>query len=543
MILEFDLIKHTSSFLKDAFKAVEIQNELRLGCDRIIRISEVREVTLFEIPMRLEETEEFSSWLQLSSYLDLSYDGDRLFASMKQISLTDIDLDVFKGFLLNLHKKTSSKKLHMIIDKWLKNMEYEDHIKVFFKTVKALFVQFVELVNRSSLVQCKYSRELEFEITPIAFYMFKLINDHAIFSLLEKPRDLPKNNLQNFKRVLDLWDIHKETQSKLFEEANHQLSTLIKNNLRFKPFLQRYTQDLTGPAKGILGKMRPYPKEFRIDQSERGDNLTDKALTISSKAPKIKPAFQKNKTKKISHKKTSQSEQIAVQSKKILEIKEGLKLSLAKEKTIKTELGCGSSGKDELKLSQPTQMLLPGDSFSFKFDQRVQRWNDHAFGQPFLKNEFPEYHDKALSYQKLMHLFHAPHHLVDRFLSFGIEGTWLNVKNSKNDLRYVIPAEITYENKTHRGLIVYAIDSETNVCYHRFFTEKKDQDILYQITNKVFNENDYPDLRDAVNVGQFPLPKLNVVDSSSIKIQSGHVEIIDFEREVKIKLFKVKNFK
>ncbi len=181
---------------------------------------------------------------------------------------------------------------------------------------------------------------------------------------------------------------------------------------------------------------------------------------------------------------------------------------------------------------------LSGEEFPFKFDRRVQRWNDQPFGKPFSENDFPEYYDKGSTYQRKMQLFHAPHPLVDRFLSLGIQGTWLNVQKNKKDMRYVIPAEITFENKTHRGVIVYGIDCETNLCYHRFFTERIDHDLLYQVVNKIFNENDFPELRDAVGMGESSSLKSNMVDKCSVQIDSGKVVIVDYEREVMIKLFK-----
>lgn len=543
LIVESDLIKHTSPFVEAAFKTNALQNELRFGCDRIIRISSVTEITLFEIPMHLDETEEFSFWLQLSPYLDLSFEGNRLFASLKHISRDDISLPLFMEFLQNLQKKISNERLHFILLKWLQSLKYEIYFHSNTVNTMKNLLEFTRKMQAYSLLKCEYSRNFEFEITPISFYLFKLINDYVVTSLIEQPRDIATLDLQNFRRVLDLWENHKETQSKLFEEANRQLWPLIKSNLKS---LNRYNQDLTGPANGISGKMRPYPNVLKIlDQTEKADDLADKTSQISTKSVKSvkSTSTSKKNTKKIPPKKTPQHHQNVSYSRKIAEIKEESNSipNLVNEEIAKNELGSVSSGKDKQELDLPILKILPGETFLFKFDQRVQRWNDHPFGEPFLDKEFPEYYDKDLDYQKLMHIFHAPHHLVDRFLSFGIEGTWLNVKNSKSDLRYVIPAEITYKNLRHRGLIVYAIDGKTDVCYHRFFTEKMDQDILYQVANKVFNENDYPHLRDAANVGKFPLPKMNIVDSSSICIEAGYVEIVDFEREVKIKLFKVKN--
>lgn len=545
LIVESDLIRHTSPFVEAAFKTNALQNELRFGCDRIIRISSAAEITLFEIPIHLEETEEFSFWLQLSPYLDLSFEGNRLFASLKHIPIVDISLPLFMEFLQNLQKKISNERLHFILLKWLQSLEYEIYFhNTTVNTMKTL-LQFVKEIQSYSLLQFEYSREFEFEITPISFYLFKLINDYVVTSLIEQPRDISPLVLQNLRRVLDLWENHKETQSKLFEEANRRLWPLIKSNLKT---LSHYNWDLTGPANGISGKMRPYPNVLKIlDQTEKADDLAEKTSQISTKSVKsvkIKStSTQKMNTKKIVPKKTSQQHQNVSHSKINVETKEDSNSipNLVKDETAKNEPGSVSLGKDKQELDLPILKVLPGETFPFKFDQRVQRWNDHSFGESFFDKEFPEYYDKDLEYQKLMHIFHAPHHLVDRFLSLGIEGTWLNVKNSKNDLRYVIPAEITYKKVRHRGLIVYAIDAKTNVCYHRFFTEKMDQDILYQVVNKVFNENDYPDLRNAVNIGQFPLPKQNVVDSSSICIEAGYVEIVDFDREVKIKLFKVKN--
>jgi hypothetical protein len=388
------------------------------------------------------------------------------------------------------------------------------------------------------LSKCEYSEGFEFEIAPISSYLFKIISKCIHSKLFNKSYSF-ESDIQDIKRILELWNIQKDNQSKLFAEIDCQLWELIKKNFKYKPTLLQFYKDLTGPANCLPEKMRQYPKILEISESKE---KIEKELTIlSPKGSKAKfnsnPKIKTNKQK----------------SKKISSLNQNLGTSAKNEKIKKEEVlyPIDVTSVETNKLDCPKvvhEQDINGlnqrylfEEIPFKFDMRVQRWDDHPFGEPFLEIDFPEYYDKALSYQKLMHLFHAPHKLIDRFLCFGIEGSWLNSKNHKNDLRYVIPAEITYENQTHRGLMVYAIDRETNVCYHRFFTEKMDQDILYQITNKVFNENDYPDLRDAVNLGQSPLSKVNVVDSSSIKIESGHVEIIDFEREVKIKLFKVKS--
>lgn len=139
-----------------------------------------------------------------------------------------------------------------------------------------------------------------------------------------------------------------------------------------------------------------------------------------------------------------------------------------------------------------------------------------------------------------MHIFHSPHKLVDQFSSLGIQGTWCNTKRNQDDLRYIIPAEITFEGKSHRGLITYAIDRNTNICYHRFFTEKKDRDLVYQIINKTFDENDFPELKDVVNSPPPSKPKYLAEYKCTVAIddRTGNVEIQDHDRGVLIKLFK-----
>ncbi|MBA3239361.1 MAG: hypothetical protein H0T62_13605 [Parachlamydiaceae bacterium] len=108
LIVESDLIKHLSAVTEAALKAFTFQAGIQQGSDRVIKLTASSLMPLFEIPARLENSDEFSFWLQLSPFIDLSFDGDQLFASIN-VTKKEINFEQFKIFrnFLQYHKISS----------------------------------------------------------------------------------------------------------------------------------------------------------------------------------------------------------------------------------------------------------------------------------------------------------------------------------------------------------------------------------------------------------------------------------------------------
>lgn len=109
---------------------------------------------------------------------------------------------------------------------------------------------------------------------------------------------------------------------------------------------------------------------------------------------------------------------------------------------------------------------------SIDYAPRVSRWFDATYR--LQREEFPEYWEGDKEWQNLMIRLHRHLPMADFFFQRGIELP-LQVQWGKNNRRFAVPAELTFEGKTQSGILLWAFN-EQNVCYHRFFHRKLDRD-------------------------------------------------------------------
>lgn len=543
LVVESDLIKLTSQFFDDFVKYNETNDFSMLGCSRLLRLSAFLEMRLFPIHSDLENTDIFAFWLNLSPYLDLFKDFDTgdLYASLKPIHVDDVNFNIKEHFN-HLKAITTNNDVKFFIDAWLKAIELFSCGKKISKSIKTLN-KFIANVTKSALSSETYSDQLEYLATPAAYWLFSVIRKIFVETIQYSQREIPKEDLFKIKQGLQFFSDNKKSQRTLFSASLERLNLLIASNPRQKKDFMLFKKDLTEASTFRLGPLRQYPCDDEILESPNTRFSTcQKILKEKKSTPKSKRARAPSKAMTPLIASTVKAGDVCLSptlnalNKKPCEHKQIAPVIIAKE-TFHAQAKC-----EPISMRKPPDCPLSKDlasPFPYKLDCRVSRWSEHPFKTALPSNIFPEYAEKPLNYQILMHLFHNLD-LVDPFISKGIRGQWKNSNREKNDIRFVIPAEITFEEKKQRGLITYAIDVQTQICYHRFFTNKIDKDILSLSIKKIFDENDFPELQKAVILSKSKA-KQYTIKSSQAQISedplTGNVLIEDFERKVKIKLF------
>ncbi len=551
--IETDAIAYISRYLKALIELAELRKFLREGCDRVLRISKERELTLYEIPAKIEETDEFFFWIQMSSHIELSYDGDKLFASLKFHIENKDSQEELEKHLEEIKKSTLNEKIHFLINKSLTCFKYLKMGTSPKGCVSALIKFLSHVLEYYS--ENKISHQLEGITAPCGHHLLVSIDQHLKGLKVSKPIEDLIEELYDVKKLIQLRELEKSFQFKYFDFVFKQLKILEKENPSFNKTSIPFEIGLLEQLDKSYDSFKINSKLSSILTNSFVDNSAKTGSTISSSTAmpvSIPKKSNKKKVQKVDRKKKCATSNKARENFKAIHIQEKVDLDVEIKENQNSILDIKEEAKNDVNLCLPSSNkreihieiipqpnLMPGEEFPFNLNQRVKRWDDHSFGELLTEVEFPEYFDKDLVYQKLMHIFHAPHHLVDRFiLSHGIQGKWLNVQKNQEDIRYMIPAEITWGKRKYRGMIVYAIDSMSQSCYHRFFTEMKDYDVLYQAVNKVFNENDFPELRNVGSLEGSSSSKPNLIDHSSVRFDSGSVIIDDHKRGVMIKLFK-----
>jgi hypothetical protein len=177
---------------------------------------------------------------------------------------------------------------------------------------------------------------------------------------------------------------------------------------------------------------------------------------------------------------------------------------------------------------------------------RVLRWHRHPLGEQLTGKPFPEYEHVPIREHLRIHLFHLLSPTVNDFMDYAIKTTWKNRTSNRDDVLYVIPAEMTIGKDKYRGMITRCVDSK-GVLYHDCMQLMKDNDILTRVVEKRFIEDDFPELSKVKlaateAVETYQQPKLN--ETITIHPLFGTVTITTvhhFQNEtipVTLKLFK-----
>lgn len=546
LVLETDLMQTASLFYDDFLKYDKINKLTLNGCDRILRLSALQEMRLFKIPSNLENTDVFAFWLNLSPYIELSEDAGHLYASLKSTRISDIHKT--KQYLNHLNASTPSDDVKFLITNYLASIERFFCGKNLHKTIKKV-KKFLSDATVTALAARSFSDQLEYIATPCAYWLFSVFKQIFVNIAFDCPREMPEQDLQNIKMGLQFFLDIKERQRSLFSACLNELNLLAVNNPKYRKVFISFKKCLTENAAVPLTSLREYPSDYKIfgpsstmypQALAKGEELTlgIQNQKISSKAAiDVKPST-------TGAGKGKSAPTFNASNKALGEVKPIKALSKKAPRDVHAqEAPLGTENKRmPLEITTSKDAVVP---FPYKFDARVLRWREHPFKTPLPQAIFPEYADKALNYQVLMHLFHSLD-LVDPFISKGMHGQWRNVQGGKNDIRIVLPAEIAFRGEKHRGLITYAIDALTQTCYHCFFTKKINQNILSLSVKRIFDENDFPELQKAASYSKSK-PKQRPIKNSNARISedpiTGNVLIEDFERGVGIKLFNMQQIR
>jgi hypothetical protein len=375
----------------------------------------------------------------------------------------------------------------------------------------------------------------------------------------DKALKLWKEYYEKKKTIVDFWLKVRDQQNQLFIFTYNKLNELIKR----KPFNQSsnwycYKKNL---ALTPIDDIPHIALEAQLSNTPIPSIENELAHIFNAHLEEIKtvPLKSENKIKK--SKKKEAIKRKSKPNRPHNKVKKDKKVE--DKKILEPEPILGSSDQK--------QKLL-GENFPFTFHGRIKRWLNHPFGHKLPESQFPDYQSSSFENQKLKHAFHAFNSLVDRFYDIGIQDAWHNPHNSKQEARFIIPADLSIQQKTYRGLIVYCIDE--GMCYHRYFHEKESSDIQNKIRYNTFTPSDFPELTEEASLlqgissqseknileafGERDFPKLGIANQAlkektlpslyshkeTIQIDPllGTVTIEDKDKQMIIKLFRIKPY-
>lgn len=143
--------------------------------------------------------------------------------------------------------------------------------------------------------------------------------------------------------------------------------------------------------------------------------------------------------------------------------------------------------KHSLRIQENTIRLL--------YATHVTRW----FNSPSKVLESDEYRNQSVCSKAWALFVHTFPRFIDQFVGtqFSHKGEYDNLRTTQKDTVYSIPLEVRLEDNTIvRGLCQYAIDSRTNICYHRCIRkEHPDQFVQMFLNRKVWSQIDASELK------------------------------------------------
>ncbi|MFI5343163.1 MAG: hypothetical protein ACHQUC_02970 [Chlamydiales bacterium] len=520
----------------------EKETRFREGSNRIIRLSSFKETKLYEITEQFENNEEYDLWLSLSPFISFRKIDDRSYVCFVPFSKQEHAPPLVINHLKQVKESGSHEKIRYLADKLLMEIEFE---QVLHKQAK----KFREVWNFTKKFAARFSFKwidaIEMEVTPYLYLLANRMKNYIVKGLDPDERCLQIESVREFKIIIDCWEHNRASQKDLYETAYKELRLLIEKNRSRKSAFLRFTKNLLGDSPADLIPER-YEEAFHANSRVSASASISARPRASSVVPKKQPTKRRTQrqttTSPICSSQVLPKEQTSlIEAEKVSPYVDQITLSHTSNPFSQVDDSSSSSETHRIPISPLPMKELPGEPFPYSQGKHMVRWALHPFGCALPPKKFPEYADQKLKRQILMQIFHFPHPFIDRFLYLSIEGIWKNVSREKNDLRKVIPAEISFQGKIYRGFIAWAIDIQTNVCYHRCFSRRIDQDFLCQTIQKTFDENDFPELNRATLSKKSNKERIVHLDSTTqIQIHPlfGSVTIIDYERNVKIKLFK-----
>jgi len=181
--------------------------------------------------------------------------------------------------------------------------------------------------------------------------------------------------------------------------------------------------------------------------------------------------------------------------------------------------------KPKEKLKTEAVAVFPKEDLFFTYHPRVARWftcDPYGSIDPLI---FPEYVDHT-NFRKMV-VIHGFSPVVDSlWKKYGIKTKW-----EKNDL-YSLPVQLG----DTRGIISLCVDSKTNVCYHRCFRQRTDDQLLNDLVEERFNFADFPPLSSSDK----KLPNISLVDiqnQDAVEVSTYKITIFDRRLSLPITIF------
>lgn len=489
-----------------------------------------------QIPGEIDDAEELGFRLQFQECLSLGTLNLK-WSGIKDIARIDAMIDGKTAKMESLMAGSSNKNVLSLANTCLDVLHYEKKFHHFSAAQKQLY----HVVGRIFTSKVVKEHQIDFEdaVAPFSSFLLHLIKDHM--SDISKKKEVPDaidEELYTTKQTLNsLWKIVRVHQSELFTEAFLELTKLIEEKNRDRAKWYGYKTVLAEMPESPGGKAHfeaavfdvPCHNDF-IFQKPKEEMSTTQQVEIDSPSPLIKDKSQKPEN--LPQKKKNRNR---VHHKPREE-------QAADAQPLEDKPACTETAPIVLQtVQEEMKPLLPGLNFPFHHAERVIKWIVHPYGQPLKGPEFADYADSNEDYQRLMHLQHAFPLSVDRFIHLGLQDKWFNSKSGKYDDRYNIAAEMTINGKKQRGIITYCVD-ENGVCYHRFFTKKRDNELVHAFVERAFYGSDFPELKAAAAqsiVASTQSMGASPHETIAIDQLLGIVTIEDKARNITVKLFPV----
>ena len=272
-----------------------------------------------------------------------------------------------------------------------------------------------------------------------------------------------------------------------------------ENGSRYRIGLYEYVYDLltqltgsdpvadlsSNDSKSFLERSLPLRKEFVVTEPlEYLEKMIDKRIERTSSAPaskKKKDSIRKSplppvRVIKVKSLSSSSSQTEADETSQ----EEGPITEIVKTESSSEEIGeCSSPRPAPIKLF-------------FTYHPRVSRWFTSPVEGSIDLKTFPEYEGCPNFMKKIVQ--HGFSSAVDPFWEkHGIRSKWKN-----GDDLYSLPAQIG----SIKGVLTICVNPRTQICYHRYFTEKSDNALIQETVNGIFNINDFPPLTSTTTIPQ-----------------------------------------
>ncbi|MCP5491032.1 MAG: hypothetical protein H7A42_07990 [Chlamydiales bacterium] len=148
----------------------------------------------------------------------------------------------------------------------------------------------------------------------------------------------------------------------------------------------------------------------------------------------------------------------------------------------------------QIKASWKHSLGIQENTIRLLYATHVIRW----FNSPLNTLESDEYRNQSVGSKAWALFVHTFPRFIDQFVGtqFSHKGEYDNLRTTQKDTVYSIPLEVRLEDNTIvRGLCQYAIDSRTNICYHRCIRkEHPDQFVQMFLNQKVWSQIDASEL-------------------------------------------------